>query len=124
MFKRQPKLRTRIDACRTVVRTLFGETEIIFEPERARVNGVVLKNAQTHALFDLERRMFDAPEGVFAQPLPCFDDKQRIHFEMFEQGILAWAEIGTRLFMRQCFAIVPSGSDMNGPWIIVQDGVY
>lgn len=124
LFRRQSNLRSRIDASRTKVRTLFGEEWIVFEPERERVERVVVKNARAHALFDLESPQFDTPDHVTARPLYRFTEAERDAFEMSDQQILPWAEIGTRMFMRQAFATHPASSDMRGPWVIVQAGTY
>ena len=124
LFRRQPNLRARIDAARTEVRTLFGDIVIVFEPERERVERVVVKNARAHALFDLESAQFDAPDSVAGRPLPEFTSDERAAFEISDQGILPWAEVGTRMFMRQSFATHPAMSDMRGPWVVVQEGTY
>ena len=124
LFRRQPNLRARIDAARTEVRTLFGDIVIVFEPERERVERVVVKNARAHALFDLESAQFHAPDSVVGRPLPEFTSDERAAFEISDQGILPWAEVGTRMFMRQSFATHPAMSDMRGPWVVVQEGTY
>ena len=124
LFRRQRHLRARIDAARTEVRTLYGDAWIVFEPERDRVERVVVKNARAHALFDLESPRFDRPYRVATNPLNGFTEEDGAAFEMSDQAILLWPEIGTRMFMRQSFAAHPGSSDMCGPWVIVQEGIY
>lgn len=123
-FRRQTRLRTRIDAARTEARTLFGEVLIVFQPEYGRVNRVVVKNARAHALYDLELPRFDTPDHVVIRPLSGFTETERTAFEMSDQELLPWAEFGTRMFLRQAFATHPASSDMRGPWVIVQENVY
>ena len=124
LFRRPANLRARLDAARTEVRTLFGDVRIVFKPEHERVERVVVKNARAHALFDLESPRLDAPDCVMARPLCRFTEDERAAFEMSDQGILPWAEVGTRMFMRQSFATHPAMSDMRGPWVVVQEGTY
>ena len=120
-FTKQPALRARIEKSKIVTRTLFGETEIVFMPEMERVENVVLKNARGHALYELDRTVFSEPNYVSCAPLQGLSREQRTRFE---EGILGWAEIGTRMFMRQCYSSDQSQSDMLGPWVIVQEDVY
>lgn len=120
-FIKQPALRARIDKSKIVTRTLFGETEIVFMPELERVENIVLKNARGHALYELDRVVFSEPSYVSCAPLESLSKEQRIRFE---EGIPGWADVGTRMFMRQCYSFDSSQSDMMGPWVIVQEGVY
>ena len=45
-------------------------------------------------------------------------------FEITDCAFAGLAEIGTRMFMRQCFATQSATTDMRGPWVIVQDLKY
>lgn len=120
-FTKKPALRARIDKSKIVTRTLFGESEIVFVPELKRVENVVLKNARGHALYELDRAIFNEPNYVSCFPLQDLSQEQRAKFE---EGISGWAEVGTRMFMRQCYSLDPSQSDMLGSWVIVQEDVY
>ena len=120
-FTKQPALRSRIDKSKIATRTLFGGTEIVFMPELERVENVVLKNARGHALYELDRTAFSEPNYVSCAPLQSLSKEQR---SRFEEGIPGWAEVGTRIFMRQCYSFDLSQSDMMGPWVIVQEDVY
>ena len=124
MFSRQSRLRARIDDSRLEHRTLFGEHRTVFFPDQNRVRNVVLKNARGHALFDLERPMFQEPDDVAFVPLSTLDRQRRMAFETTDGAPAGWAEIGTRMFMRQCFATHSATTDMRGPWVIVQDDKY
>ena len=120
-FTKQPALRARIEKSKRVTRTLFGETEIVFMPELGRIENVVVKNARGHALYELDRAVFSEAENVSCTPLQNFTQEQRTKFE---EGAPGWPEVGTRMFMRQCYSFDPPQSDMLGPWVIVQKDVY
>ena len=120
-FAKQPALRARIEKSKIVTRTLFGETEIVFMPELGRIENVVVKNARGHALYELDRAIFSKPDYVSCTPLQSFTQEQRFEFE---DGPVIWEEVGTRMFMRQCYSFDPSQSDMQGSWVIVQKDVY
>ena len=123
MLKRSAGLRERIENSRTERTTLFGEQEIVFTPEMERVKRVVIKNARGHALYELDRGMSFEADDFFAIPLQILTPEQRDEFETpgGTGELLGWSEVGTRLFQRQCGT---AQSDMIGPWVIVQNGVY
>lgn len=116
-----PALRARIEQCRTDFVTHGGETQTVWKPELARFERVILKNARGHAYFEYGEPMLDAPAHVWAYPLQCLTRAQRDEFEgLYEQGSLAaWPEVGSRMLTR-----VITGQDMEGGWVVVQDGVY
>ena len=123
MLRRNAGQRERIENSQTERTTLFEEEEIVFAPEMEGVKRVVVKNARGHALYELDRAMSFEADDFSAIPLQVLTPEQRYEFETTgeEGGLLGWAEVGTRLFQRQCD---PAQSDMIGPWVIVQDGVY
>ena len=121
MFTKQPILRARIDKSKRVTRSLFGETKITFMPELERIKNVVVKNSRCHALYELDQAIFSEPDYVFCTPLQSLTQEQRIEFE---DGSEIWEEIGTRMFMRQCYSFDSSQSDMSRSWVIVQNDVY
>ena len=123
MLKRSVGLRERIEKSRTQGTTLFGEEGIVVAPEMERVKRVVIKNARGHALYELDRVMSFEADHFFAIPLQVLTPEQRDEFEMTgtKGELRSWSEIGTRLFQRQCGT---GQSDMIGPWVIIQDGVY
>ena len=123
MFREQPGLRARIDNSKTETKSLFGENEITFTPERERVNNVILKNARCHLLYELDQMMLEEPDHVFAVPIYSFTEEQSVDFEAIESDV-GWADIGTIIFMRQCYAFDPARSSMLGSWVIVQNDVY
>lgn len=125
-FTRQPALRARIEKSKIVTRTLFGETEIAFMPELKRVENVVLKNARCHALYEIDDwgAVFSEPDYIRCAPLRSLSQEQLIEFEKEDKDFSEWAEVGTRMFMRQCCSFDSSQSDMLGSWVVVQEGVY
>ena len=81
MLKRNVGLRERIENSRTERTTLFGEEEIVFAPEMERVKRVVIKNARSHALYELDRGMSFEADDFFAIPLQVLTPEQRDEFE-------------------------------------------
>ena len=124
VFRRQLGLRKRIEESRREQQTLFGESEIAFFPELDRVNRVVVKNARCHALYELDQAMFGEPDHVIALPVQWLTPEKRDDFESIEGEISGWAEIGTRMFQRQCRTVGLGQSDLWRSWVIVQEGVY
>ena len=124
MFGRRQGLRLRIENASTETKTLFGETEITFWPELGRVNRVIVKNARCHAIYDLDRWTTDDPDSVVAVPLHNLSQQQQEQFDLVESGFSGWAEVGTRMFQRECLVAGSQQSDMRGSWMIVQNDVY
>lgn len=63
--------------------------------------------------------MLDEPEHIRAVPIASLTKEQRDNFEDREPTLEAWPEVGSRMMTR-----VLTGQDLEGPWIIVQEGVY
>ena len=123
MFSKQTGLRVRIEKSKLETNTHFGEIEIAFMPELERVNNVIVKNARCHLLYELDQMMYEEPDHVFAVPLHNFTEEQSVDFEAVASDV-GWAEIGTSMFIRQCYAFDPARSPMLGSWVVVQDGTY
>ncbi len=124
-FKSSPRLRSMIEQSKTEIETLFGEIETSFFPDRKRVDHVVVKNARCHALYELDQALSWDPDQVAAVPLQHLTPEQRVGFETAGKGeISGWAEIGTRMFVREVEAAGGLHSDFCGSWIVVQGGVY
>lgn len=121
MFKEQPGLRARIAEASVKTITLFGETETTFWPETDRVRSVVVKNARGHAVYELDIWAGNDPAHVVAFPLQSLSEEEYQQFEAVGPRIAPWPEIGTRAFQR---LFAGEQSDMSGPWVIVQKGVY
>ena len=94
---------------------------IFWQPEIDRINRVVLKNARGHAYFEYGEPKVETPLHVWVRPLESMSEDERAEFEGWaESGVLAvWPEVGSRMMTR-----IATGLDMEGNWIIVQDGTY
>lgn len=114
------KLRTRIERSKISYTTIGGETRIVWKPEIARVNNVVVKNARGHAFFEYGEPMLDNPTYVWFMPLVALTNAERENFESEPtEGLSLWPEMGSRMMTR-----VITGQDLSCGWVIVQDGVY
>ncbi len=120
-LQRHKKLRARIERSKTEYRTIFGETRCVWEPERERVERIVMKNARGHVFYECGEPMLSEPQHVRAVPLAAMPSAAREGFENDGMaGELAlWPEVGSRMMTR-----VLTGQDMRDGWILVQDGVY
>lgn len=124
VFRQNPGLRLRIEQSRRELQTLFGTTETTIFPELDRVNRVVVKHARYHALYELDQALSHDPDYVITLPFQRLTPKQRDRFESIESERSGWAELGTRMFQRQCYAAGQVRSDLWNSWVIVQESVY
>lgn len=113
------KLRLRIDKARTTFRTISGETQHRWVPERERTDSVIVKNARGHAFYELGEPLLSPPDSVWSCPLVALTPTERAEFEGEESGAAFWPEVGSRMLQR-----VVTGLDLDGPWVVVQDDVY
>jgi hypothetical protein len=118
ILENQPALRSRIERARRESQTATGETEILWTPEYERIERVILKNARGHAFFEYGEPMLSAPTHIRFLPYLALSEDQHNAFEDFP-GTGLFPEVGSRLMTR-----VFTGADLDGPWVIVQDGVY
>ena len=114
-------LRALIDASRTEHQTLAGGTQIMWRPDTARIDRVVLKNARGHAYFEYGEPMLDEPAHVWAIPLQCISAAERNAYESLnhECALAALPEVGSRMLTR-----VLTGEDLVAGWVVVQEGAY
>ena len=114
-------LRAMIDRTKKEFQTIGGETRIVWQPDMERINRVVLKNARGHAYFEYGEPKMEAPLWVWARPLESMSGSERAEFEglAVAGGLAAWPEVGSRMMTR-----IATGLDMDGDWIVVQDGTY
>jgi len=116
-LERNAKLQARIQGYRT---TEAGQ--LVWIPELERVQNVVVKLAQGHAGYELYP-VFEPPDRVDIRPLVSMTESERGDFESLQRGgPQAWAEIGTRAFMRACVAF--GEVHELDEWIVVQAGRY
>lgn len=116
-LRHSPRLRSRIEASKKVVEQGDGTTTLIWDPEWDRVRRVVVKNARGHAFYEYGEPMLDEPVAITVRPLELLTDEERLAFESPVGN--GWPEVGSRMMTR-----ILTGQDMDGPWIVVQDGVY
>jgi hypothetical protein len=118
LFKTKPLLRSRIEKSAQDLLPLHGERVTVWEPERERVERVVLKNARGHAFFEYGEPMLEKPTHVWFVPLITLAPAERDAFENPPDSG-GYPEVGSRMMTR-----VFTGKDLHGPWVNVQDGVY
>ncbi len=127
ILKRNPALRARIEAGKTVE---HGQTRFSIEPER--VKNVVEKLARGHAAFELSQPFKDEPGSVWWRPIELMDDGQRDEFEA-SHVTEVFGEIVSRGMQRVIvaqFALqAASGETMTqdlmvNDWVEVQEGRY
>lgn len=108
----RPALRRRIAQSR-----VEGLTGLVWEPEAARVEHVLLKLARGHAAFDLGEPQYRDPDRVAFMPLAKLDAQTREVFETVPHAHL-WPEVGSRAMQRMA-------ETLSSPaWIDVQPGRY
>lgn len=118
IFARNPSLRARIEKSRTDYETLGGAQRTVWAPEDARVRNVVVKNARGHIYYELGQPALGEPESVAIFPFETLPEHQRQAFLDVDHGT-AWPEVGSRMMTRML-----SGQDLDGSWVVIQDGVY
>jgi hypothetical protein len=93
-------------------------TQTIFAVEHERVQSVLIKLAQGHALHELHEACPRPPNEFRYRPLTMLTGEQRSFFEHppSPAGISLWPEVGSRAMQR----IVESGDE----WIVLQPGRY
>lgn len=114
----QSRLRERIERSKTEYRTADGETRTVWKPESERINRVIVKNARGHAFYEFGEPMLAEPTHVWSSPLENMAEQQCSEFETMDSGGV-WPEVGSRMMTR-----VLTGQDLDGDWVVVQDGVY
>ncbi|KAA1054434.1 hypothetical protein [Azospirillum argentinense] len=112
------RLRARIERSKTEYQTPAGEAHIVWRPEQDRIDRVIVKNARGHAFFEFGEPMLDRPARVLSMPLPTLTFDERTCFENMPSAVI-WPEVGSRMMTRFL-----TGQDLNGPWVVVQDGLY
>ena len=122
-----PRLGNRIDRSRIVQGNLWGDVEVLWEPELDRIERVIVKNARGHVLFEINEPMLDQPSQVLAHPIPAMTPQQVDQFENIPT-LTVWPEVGSRMMMRGS-PIVSQQEDGEGiyiddGWQDVQDDVY
>ncbi|MBO9454639.1 hypothetical protein J7376_12115 [Paracoccus sp. R12_1] len=120
-LRKSPALRSMIDQSKTERLTETGEAQIVWMPDRDRVNRVVVKNARGHSFFELGEPMMNDPDIVWTYPIGLLTPEQRAEFEGENEvgGLSVFPEVGSKMMTR-----IMTGQDLDGSWVIVQDGIY
>ncbi|MGV7184685.1 hypothetical protein [Xanthomonas axonopodis] len=117
-LRRNNKLRQLIETSR--IQTEPGEdAPLVWMPDEARVQQVVLKLARCHAAYELNEPQLSAPDHLSILPLPTLSEAQREHFETPPDSSV-WPEVGSRAMQR--LLIADEAYSMG--WITVQEGRY
>lgn len=95
-----------------------GKTQLYWAPDTSRIASVVVKNARGHAFFEYGEPMLEKPSSVSVLPLPLMSHAQCAAFDDIPSAGV-FPEIGSRMMTR-----VMTGQDMDGSWVVVQEGVY
>jgi len=117
-LKRNSRLRAQIERSKKVQEDLFGEAQIIWQPEWGRISRVVQKNACGHAFYEYGEPMLEKADHIQISPLVSLTPEQK---QLFEDGshMAGWPEVGSRMMTR-----VMTGQDLKKGWVVVQEGVY
>ncbi len=100
--------------------TIGGEERMVWKPDMDRIERVVVKNARSHAFFEIGEPMMQKPTSVRIVPLEYMKDSEREEFESGYDPMGMWPEVGSRMMTR-----LLTGDDLNGAgWVLVQNGVY
>lgn len=111
-------LQAAIEASRIEQMTLDRKTELSWRPDQTRIKRVVLKNARGHAFFEYGEPMLDDPAAISFAPLVAMKPADREQFEALPSSGV-WPEVGSRMMTR-----VMTGQDLDGSWVVLQDGIY
>lgn len=116
-----PALRAMIDQSRTEYTTHGGDKRLVWQPDMARIERVILKNARGHAYFEFGEPMLHRPIYVWGRPLESFTAEERKDFEGLHDGgsFSVWPEVGSRMLTR-----LLTGADIADGWVVVQEGTY
>ena len=121
ILSRSSRLRNRIARSQTVQGTLWGDPEVLWEPEFERIKRVIVKNARGHVLYEIGEPSLFAPSLVEILPFNRLSVRQKERFENVPRDS-AFPEVGSR--MAQRLIIAGTSEAKVGGWLDVQNGVY
>jgi hypothetical protein len=118
-LERNPLLLDRLRSSRHTA----DDGALIWIPEAARVQKVIIKLARGHAAYELSLPQLEEPDEVAFLPFIAMSESERAAFENGDAGGRSgWPEIGSRAFLRAVGA--PPYADQSGPWVVVQPNRY
>jgi hypothetical protein len=98
-----------------------SDGQLLWTPDRQRVENVVLKLARGHHLYELASPQHEQPQMGSFVPLIAMSAEGRREFES-GPDLAGWPEIGSRAFLRAVGVGPYAHSD--GGWVDVQKGRY
>jgi hypothetical protein len=118
ILQHHDKLRERIERSKQEVMGANGQPQLNWSPELDRIKRILIKNARGHAFYEYGEPMLDDPSHVHMVPISAFDADAQSQFEIIpSDGV--WPEVGSRMMTRMM-----TGQDLDGSWVVVQEGVY
>lgn len=122
-FGKNNGLRERIDRSRSMQTQLDLGTEErkLWIPEYDRMQRVIVKNARGHGYYELgdPDEVAGCPTSAWATTLDNITEDQKDRYFELESRLAGWPEVGSRAMIRAI-----EGQDLDGGWVVVQDGVY
>ncbi len=114
-------LRAMIERSKRELPAAGGETRIIWQPDVDRIHRVVLKKRARPCLLRIWRTEDGSSVLVWSSPLESMAEHERQEFDGrgAAGGFASWPEVGSRMMTR-----IATGLDMDGGWVVVQDGIY
>lgn len=116
ILTKKPALRARLErSCRRLPAGMF------FSPEIHRLNAIITKLCQGHALYELHEPCPRLPTTIMVKPLITMNPIERLKFESpaMTQATV-WPEVGSRAMQR---LVIDDGEVYNG-WLEVQPQRY
>jgi hypothetical protein len=106
------------DALQTAINRSSGY--LVWKPDIERIERVVVKNARSHAFFEIGEPMIHKPASVRVIPLEYMSTADRAEFESVGGDIGLLPEVVGRMMTR-----LLTGQDLTEHgWVLVQEGVY
>ncbi len=118
ILQKNKRLRDRIEHSKREYLTKDGEPRVAWGPEQNRIDRVIVKNARGHAFFEYGEPVLNDPVRVSSTPILSLSPEERALFEEIPASG-GWPEVGSRMMTR-----LMTGQDLDGPWVVVQEGVY
>ena len=119
IMRDNPLLRSHVERAKKETPTIGGGKILVWQPEEARIQNVIMKLARCHVAYELNEPRLDDPQHIMVTPLSLLDDDQCAHFEgVPDTG--GWPEVGSRAMQR----LIIADETYSKGWIIVQEGRY
>ena len=124
ILTRSPRLGNRIARSLTVQGNMWGDAVLVWEPERSRIERVVVKNARGHILYELGVPVLEQPSHVSVRPIQEMTARQLEEYESVSLGS-DWPEVGSRMMQRILIVQTEDSREVYfDGWQQVQDEIY